>query len=103
VHPEVALGGWNPDVRAARVEDDGEGRVDADLPKVLHIHIVLERDMSPSSSEQLSPSSSEQYKQNFAEHISILQEKKNKFSKPEINKNLSRESNITIGLLMVLL
>jgi hypothetical protein len=90
VHPEVALGGWNPDVRAARVEDDGEGRVDADLPKVLHIHIVLERDMSPSSSEQ--------YKQNFAEHISILQEKKNKFSEPEINKNLSRHCRKTVNL-----
>jgi hypothetical protein len=32
------------EVRAARVEDDGEGRVDADIPKVLHIHAVLEHD-----------------------------------------------------------
>jgi hypothetical protein len=32
------------EVGAARVEDDGEGRVDADIPKVLHIDAVLEHD-----------------------------------------------------------
>jgi hypothetical protein len=32
------------EVGATRVEDDGEGRVDADIPKVLHIHAVLEHD-----------------------------------------------------------
>jgi len=44
---EVALGGRHPEVGAARVEDDGEllrGRADADLPKVLRVHVVLERD-----------------------------------------------------------
>jgi hypothetical protein len=43
VHREVALGGWNPEVGAAGVKDDGEGRVD--IPKVLHIHLVLEHDL----------------------------------------------------------
>jgi hypothetical protein len=46
-HREVALGGRHPEVGAAGVEDDGEllrGRADADLPKVLRVHVVLERD-----------------------------------------------------------
>jgi hypothetical protein len=46
-HREVALGGRHPEVGTAGVEDDGElllRRADADLPKVLRVHVVLERD-----------------------------------------------------------
>ena len=46
-HREVALGGRHPEVGAAGVEDDGElllRRADADLPKVLRVHVVLKRD-----------------------------------------------------------
>ena len=47
MHREVTLGGRHPEVGIAGVEDDSElmlWRADADLPKVLRVHVVLERD-----------------------------------------------------------